>query len=466
LQRSRIHCRTCGGYKIKLNWKPNKFAKFYKIYKTSLPKQILDKKFSISQKALEKFTQAQFQQKSTSNILYNKNFFAVNSNIDLQNTNNNRFLDNKKSMQFQFLAQIMPNKNDQIHTFFDKNVKFGKSYAYFITMVDENLHETQSTAILNIAVQDLQFPNKPDFLNLYDTKNGIVISSSNKKDKDLKSFLIFRRNEEINSNFEKIAEIDAKKDSLFYVDKDVIPGNQYEYKVFCVDAFDNISLECQIKKKGFNGNLFVNDATIPFPEVKIEKTTKSLKFFVKKNDDSLIGFTIQRKDFFKNDFDFEFKSTSKTLWPNLILFDDKNFGFFEDSSINLNEIYQYRIYTVQKNQRPGAYYFSPIIKLQEFDVVDFKNKQDLNFIPFKLNSYSFEVVNSKQVPVFIKATINAIGWSYVLLKSKDGSFFQKIESIHKQFFFQVEKNKKYDLEIIFFNEAGLLKNIKGIIVQT
>jgi hypothetical protein len=54
-----------GGYKIKLNWKPNKFAKFYKIYKTSLPKQILDKKFSISQKALEKFTQAQLQQKQT-----------------------------------------------------------------------------------------------------------------------------------------------------------------------------------------------------------------------------------------------------------------------------------------------------------------------------------------------------------------------------------------------------------------
>lgn len=450
-----------GGFKIKLNWTKVPNTIFYKIYKATLPKSTLDKNFEIDQKAFEFLTRASILGGARSNILYNKENFVANKNVNLINTSS-RFDDVRKSYKFSEIAQIS-NSNSSSFTFYDKNVKFGKAYAYIVTATNTSIQESRRDNQIIVNVQDLESPSEPSIFSAVDMPAGINFSIGNKKDSDVQYFDLYRRNKEIDSKYEIVKRIEVKNGLANYLDRDIFPGNEYDYKVFSVDFYKNLSLNSSKLTKGFN-QIFINDATIPYPELEIIKDSKFLKFKVKQNHSKLLGFTIQRKDIWNHEKDFSYKSYSNSIWPQVVLFKDGE-AEFQDLNLESDKNYQYRIFTVLKNQRPGAYYTSPIINLKDFEKLSIHQNLNQKNEPYKFLNYQLNIIDNKQNPVFLNIKVNTKGHFTHFTVSLNNTT-QIIDAINSDVFLKVLQDTNYLLTLKFYDENKLLNSIDNIKFST
>lgn len=451
-----------GGFKVKLNWTKIPNTLFYKIYKAILPKSTIDRNFEIDQRAFEFLSRAPILNGAKSNILYNKDIFIQSKNVNLLNTSN-RFNDVKQNYRFFEVAQISGNDHSTIFEFIDRNVKFGKAYAYIVTATNTSIQESLKNNQIVVNIQDLESPSEPSIFSAVDMPAGINLSIGNKIDLDVQYFDLYRRNKEISLEYKLVKRIEAINGLANFSDETVVPGNEYEYKCFSVDFYKNLSSNSSKLVKGFN-QIFVNDATIPYPEIEIVKNSKFLKFKVKKNHSKLIGFSVQRKDLWMHEQDFSFKNYSNFIWPNVVLFKNGE-AEFQDSYLESNRNYQYRIFTVLKNQRPGAYFISPVINLLEFEHFKTKSILQEKTTPFKLVSYQVNLIDSKQNPAFLNLKIQTRGYftHYVI----DTGFTKEIvDSFNSNVFLKLEQNKDYSLSIKFYNEDRLLNLTENIKVST
>lgn len=456
-----LHDKFQGGYKVKLNWQHRPGALFYKIYKAVLPQSNLNKTFNVTQKTLEKVSAGSSFNNAKTNILYNKNMFIKSNQVNLDNSSN-RFLDNVQDYQFSEVSQILTEKDRAEYFYFDKNVKFGKGYSYVVTFTNESLQESPKILPITINVQELKHPEKPSILQSFTSPDGLALLIGNKLDGSICFYDIYRQNKETSSESKFIARIETQDGMASYVDRDVISGNEYTYKVFSVDFYENLSLESATITKGLN-QLFVNDATIPFPEVEMINNHGNVEFKIKKNHEKLIGATIQRKDVWKHEPSFLAKSYSNFIWPQISLFEN-NVATFKDIFLENDQRYQYRIVTVLKNLHPGAYWFSPIFTLQDLKDTMFVSGENINE-KFKLNKFSLEMVDSKQSPIFVKFNIDTSGkWSHLTVKYNDNEI--KIDALHKSFFLQFEKKQKLILKLTFFDNDKALNSIESLKVNT
>lgn len=450
-----------GGFKIKLSWSKVPNTIFYKIYKAILPKSTIDKNFEIDQKAFEFLTRANILGGARTNILYNKENFISSKNIKLLNTSD-RFKDVKKDYKFFEIAQISSSKLENLE-FYDRNIKFGKAYAYIVTATNTSIQESKKDNQIIVNVQDLESPSQPNIFSAVDMPDGINLSIGNTKDKDVQYFDLFRRNKEINLKYEFLKRIESKNGLANYLDQDIFPGNEYDYKVFSVDFYKNLSLNSSKLTKGFN-QIFVNDATIPYPQLEIIKDSKFLKFKVKQNHSNLLGFTIQRKDIWNHETGFTYKNYVNFIWPQVVLFKNGE-AEFQDCFLESNRNYQYRIFTVLKNQRPGAYYISPIIKLQDFDGASSSSPVSTKFEKYQFLNYQLNVIDQKQNPTFLNIKINIKGYFTHYTISLDNEM-QIIDSLNSNIFLKVLQNKDYQLTLKFYDENVLLNSINNIKFST
>lgn len=451
-----------GGFGVRLTWSSVDKVVFYKIYKAILPKSTLNKSFEIDQKGLEFLTQAKILGGAKTNILYNKENFVENKNVKLLNTSS-RFGDVKRDYKFFEIAQISAKKGKKIFDFYDKNIKFGKAYAYIVTATDQSIQESRKEGQVVVNIQDLESPNKPQKFTAVDSPNGMNLFISNEADKDVQYFDLFRRNKEFSLKYELVKRLEAKHGVANFLDTKIVPGNEYEYKCFSVDLYKNLSLESAKITKGFN-QIFINDATIPYPEIKITKNDKFLKFVIHKNHPNLIGASIQRKDVWRNEQDFSFKNYSSFEWPNIFLFKNDVINF-QDIWLDQDKRYQYRIFTVLKNQRPGAYYVSPIIVLNDFKNIIVDKNLEQQKEKFKLNNYQFSMIDKNQNPVFLQLKINTSGY-FTHFKILLNEEIKIVDSFNSDVFLKINQKTDYLISIKFYDEENLLNSVEGIKIST
>lgn len=446
-----IQDQYLGGYKLKLNWDAQPNVLYYKIYKAILPKTFISKNYEINQKTLEKVSPVKNINGLNNNILYNRNILNIK-----QNPINQPYL-------FFPIAQITNNNSATDYHFYDKNIKFLTGYSYVITCVNSSLQETPKGTPLCFTVEDLQQPEKPENVYATDSPEGICLTIQNKNDNRIVSFKILKRNTETEITFKECEIVSSQNGVAVYIDKNVISGNEYEYKIFSIDFYGTLSLDSKKITKGVN-SFFINDATIPYPEIEISNVDDNLLFKAKKNHKNLLGIKIERKDLWMYETAFTIKQYSSNIWPSVILFDNNGIAQFKDNFIQKSKKYQYRISNILKNNQVGSYSFSPIIDLDNFKDITINPIQNENN-NFKLKSFNIDVANHMQYPTYLKCIFNIDGyWDYTIFDFKDKQI--KIDSYNQKFYIPFFENKNNIFDIIFYKNDIEISRIKNMMVNT
>lgn len=437
-----IKNHSLGGYKVKLNWNFVPDAKMFKVYKAILPQTKQEKVYNITQVTLEKLSSRNNTTPANNNILYNKEIFKKNK---------------QKEYKFFEIAQIPFNKKNKEYSLVDNNIKLEHGYAYVVTFLNSALQESPKTNILNLSVDDFEHPPVPEDVVLNDSSEGIGVTIKTKS-ANVVSYKIFRANKDVSKNFNELCTIPTTGYVTFFLDREIVPGNEYEYKIFSIDYYGNKSLEAKKASRGFNF-YFINNATIPYPDVKMEKSIDGFIFKVKKNHNNLIGITIQRRDVWRYEQTFTAKDSTKFSWPNVLLF-EKDIVEFKDLSADPIKNYQYRIFNVLKNGTPGSYWISPVVNMNEYENKD-DNKEQITKNILKIKNFQFEPINHKQNPVYVKCHLDVSGSYDTLTVSYDNKKVN-IDYENKSFYLKFDSQKKYIINMSFIKDNEEISSLKNI----
>jgi hypothetical protein len=154
------------------------------------------------------------------------------------------------------------------YTFKDSAIAFGQSYKYFIATVDNNMIQSQRSAISTVTVEGLRVPERPRSISslIEQTRITLAITAA---DLLIEKFEVYRFEHDVNrtktatamtigdeagfstrfykrdissNNYLLIGEcINPMKGGAEFIDPFVKPGHFYTYRVYAVDIFGNKS---------------------------------------------------------------------------------------------------------------------------------------------------------------------------------------------------------------------------------
>lgn len=443
-----------GGYRVELNWKYNEAQPIvgFRVYKSKLPKPLLARNYKLSQLALEKLS-GNKNFSATSNLLYDKSYFAQNSKVSFFKSNSNRYdSDERKKQKYDYyqMGFILKNPKNEYH-FIDHGVKFGETYAYILTAVTRNLKESDRTAPLILNVEEIQTPEDIKNVRVSEKNTGILIEI-NSKSKDIKNFHIYRKRSE-DLEFELLNVIESKKETEIYLDDFVFPGNEYIYKIYAEDFFGNISWHSEQYSIEFLSNI-LNKGAIRDPMIKISFDGSNIRFDGTRNHPDVRGYRIERKDVWRFEENFEPKQYNSKPWPNVIPFDDNGNMFFIDYTANLGRSYQYRVSSVGKNSVvQSIFVFPPIVANENVSISSWMDVGIEEFQP-KLLNFDANLLSTKQVPIHCKFSWKIEGkWSFVKLIINEEE--KVIDNLHDFVYYSKFKiNSKYLVRLEVFDLNG------------
>lgn len=435
------------GFKIRLFWTynireyPNVIG--FKIYRATLPKPKLKKKYTITQKILEKTTGIHsFPTKS--NILYDKSRFSQNSLVRFESSNSNKH-DKAEgeiySYNYVSLHLLRANVYQVNYFFEDRNIKFGETYSYYVTAVTSDFRETTPVPVL-VSVEDLSTPPAPSYFEVSEIDKGLLLIIGS-KNKDVTKFKIYRR-EDSEKEFELLTEIDNNQQNVYYTDVDIFPKKNYVYRVYSENIFGNISLEGAEKVGVFRYTPITTNIEYQ-PSIQIDGGREGVRIRVKnERPDKVHSVRIERRDDWRFERGFNLKSYNGFPWTNNHFFSG-NVVDFTDKAVVEGRAYSYRITSFDLKGFPIAYYISPpLVPGDSYSSV--LNNQSPIFEKPSILSFDLDVVNSRQLPVFVKCSWQISGdWSYLIIKTDQDI---KIDNIHKSVFLDIFKpGNKYNIAV-------------------
>ena len=438
------------GYRVKLNWNySNEKTVGFRLYRATISRNLLDRKYVISQRALEVLTPGK-SSRWKNNILYNKNFFVQNSNVSFENEESSRHIEEERNqpLQYEYMGFMRSNSSGDYH-YLDHSVKFGKSYSYIITAITSTMNETERGAGFIVSIQDLTPPECSHKLKASEVANGILLNFDFSSCHDAERYIVYRRRVG-DIKWEFVEEEINTKSEVSFMDGDVSPGNEYEYKTYLKDMYGNISFSSPVSRIEYRSN-FLKKGAIIDPIVKISYEDPGIRIFGQKNSDKIIGYRIERMDVSDREMAFEIKKDkSERPWPSVFLFDDDENIELIDFNIEPGKIYKYRISSISLFGKIESLYITPPFLAAEA-VFDRTLLEGKNLSPVTIANFDVEILNSKQVPVYAKLTWDIKGdWEYIKVFYNDKNII--VDNIHNSIFIDsLEGGGSYSMFIEAYN---------------
>lgn len=454
------------GFKNVLNWEhSDPLVVGFKIYRVKYFKSLLKKKYTITQAALEKLTPIK-SHITRNNILYNKSLFVTNDNVQFADSGSNKFIqkpEDYKTTDYQEYGFIAKTKDGK-YSFVDKNIKFGESYSYFVTAVSLFAYESEPSRPVVVNVEDVESPGAPTEINFEVSAKGILLNFAANKDDDIEFFDLYKRKFD-EKDFKKVVRLPATKQAVYYLDREVIPGVDYYYKVYGVDFYDNVSLSAK-KLKGYFEDGFRRKKDIPFPEFNLEIKENTAVITGIKNDERIAGYKIERRDDWRYEKGFSSKTYNDVPWPALNTFNSSGSFVFTDYTTREGRIYSYRITSIAKNGIGSSFSVTPPLAVSggvAFGNIKAKPMPDTSV---KFKSFSVQSVDTMQKPIYALVNWKIQGnWSYLILESENVSI--QIDDIHTNAYIMLEKGKKYNFTVKLFDSNEIESDrLTGISVTT
>jgi hypothetical protein len=429
----KLEKKRTGGYNVALTWRFDALdfpdVVLFKIYRTNLGRPKLRKDYLITQKALERTTSNKLFSQS-SNQLYNKSLFSQNSKLKFENSNSTQHDKVERDIseyEYVSIATVPTKKSNVTYVYRDKNVKFGESYLYYVSAVTRNLAESVPSPVL-VNVENLRHPDKPDYLHVEEADRGLLLIASNKTDRTIDKFKIFKR-EDSEKEFQLIATID-RDETIHYLDSNVMPKKNYIYRVYSEDVFGTLSLASAEASGVFRYVPFsTNIEYQPSIEIKSDQFN-GVDFSIKNNrSDKVESVRIERRD----DWRFEKAFSSKYFlssdnWPRNIFFNSSGTAKFLDNTVPRGAAVSYRISAFSKSGLPISYFLTPPMILGE--QIKLINNQFALLESPTLNSFDVDVTSDKQMEVFVKFSWKISGdWSHVFIVANERRI--RVDNFHK-----------------------------------
>lgn len=442
------------GYKVSLSWEYNDPEVVgFRVYKAIVSKPLLQKNYLISQKALEKLTHAKTP-KFNSQILYDKNYFVESSKTKFDQSYASKFEVKSsvpKSLNYFDIGFIRKNPKGE-YEITDKNVKFGMSYSYVVSAFTKNLQETDPGRGLIVNVEDLSPPPPLEDFDATPTYSGILLSFSSHNN-DVEGYKVFRRTLG-NVKFEEIFDGPTTGQSSL-LDNSVMPGNEYEYKVYLYDYFKNVGWSSKVKRVEFKSKLLNKGAVID-PLVQIRFESPNMIIEGRKNNQRIVGYRVERQDLWMYEKDFSIKEYIEIPWPNVVQFDENNEMMLVDHTVVPGRTYRYRISSISNMGKIESLYVSPPLDPSTEPIVTSPGFVPEEIISPRVKFFDTDIMFPKQDPVYVKLFWEIEGdWEYLKISGKNVSV--RVDNIHNHIFLDsLEKEKTYNLKLEVFNLADQL----------
>lgn len=130
-------------------------------------------------------------------------------------------------------------------SFVDKGLVNGMRYAYRVTAVDRSGNESTPAETIDCVPEDRMPPAKIASLKAVSGIARVTVSFAKLSDRDLAGYLIRRRAADApDTPFVSVADLPAepaKSGRVSWIDRDVVPGEKYEYEVAARDESGNLS---------------------------------------------------------------------------------------------------------------------------------------------------------------------------------------------------------------------------------
>ena len=419
--------RNFVGYKVNLNWSYDEDDILgFKVWRSRSQKVLLRKNYVIDQTALERISGlTSFPTRNTA--LFNKQYFSQNSKLKFFQSNSTRFdkPDETNDVTIHRFSEVgfVQRDSDGQYSFCDRRVKFGETYFYVIAAVNTHGFESPKSNQCTVCVEDLNHPDSPSRFDLSLGPSSIsVVIGTKIKAKDVKAFKIFRKLlDNKKREFEEVAEVATEAtDFVDFLDFNVIPGRRYEYKVYSIDLFGNLSFSASASSIAYPVG-FDRKGDVPDPDVKIEIDENGHVIFTgEKNHPKIVGLEIERRDAWRFEQKFERKTFVGKPWPGVNAFDASGSMEFIDRTADLGRVYQYRITTIRNNGRPATYLVTPHIRIERGFQFPSGTFGDFETPSSSLERLTVDVADSKQEPVYTQLSWSISGaWDYLVLDIRD-----------------------------------------------
>lgn len=409
------------GYKVRFRWvhdfDPSKIIGF-KIWKANSSQVLLDKTYDISQSALEKLTAIKSFY-APNNALYNKCFISQNSKVKFFNSESDRYDKVNETEEYSGLEfkqiDFIKEEQDGLYEYLDKNVKFGETYYYAVSLMTKDLYETDYSHPIKINIEDLESPDSP-FFKISETASGaLIFVSTNTIAEDVSFFRVYRRSE-TETDFSKISEIKSEGNFINFVDGTLVPGKKYYYKVHSVDFFGNESYFSE-QIEFVLSSIFPSKKGTSFPKVTITSKNSVAYIEIEKTADETQGCRVERRDTWRQEVGFENKKYNQVPWPNVNFFDQNNKISLIDNTVSRNRSYSYRVTAFKKNGSIANYWITPPLEIS--DELNYSaNFEDVQTPqPVSLNSFQIDILDERQSPIYSRISWDIEGsWSYLELE--------------------------------------------------
>ncbi len=320
----------------------------------------------------------------------------------------------------------------------NEKVDYGDAVNYFAILVGANGIKSMRSNIVYVKTEKLIPPKKPnDFFTSINAR-GILISILS-QDSEPEKFEIYRKQlnslinvddsktiNVFNSNnglfcssdsrkllkneFVQVGEvINPRKTSATFVDRDVLSGKTYKYRVYSVDIFGNKSVDplefdvfySFMLKKGKNS---LSKTSI---SVDVDQKTKKIKVLLINDDKRITSLRLERRNLTLNQTLFTvpqfpgrldlkpknrgepYSNENKLIWNGVIEKNkiEKNKIEFIDIDSKIDNIYEYRVYGLDKFGNKSDYTISKKISIYNDYIPDFPINLSMKFVslnPFKI----------------------------------------------------------------------------------
>ncbi len=205
---------------------------------------------------------------------------------------------------------------------------------YAVIATDKRYNNSFKSIPIEVKRPDTIAPVKPIITNLEVKQNGIKINWINSSSEDVKYYVLYRSTELQNREI-KLKDWQAKDSLKYLMDTTVVLGEGYKYRLLVGDEDDNISVSNNPYVK-FETGYRKKMTNIKF---EVDRTKKTIKLKWNTNEKEIEKYILYR---------------AKQGAPLTVVktFDAKT-NEFTDSTLNIGNIYEYRIKPVYINGAEG-----------------------------------------------------------------------------------------------------------------
>lgn len=283
------------------------------------------------------------------------------------------------------------------YTYDDNSVMFGRQYQYYVVSVNKHMVQSNRSSIVSVDIDGLRVPPRPKAVVV--KSDGVFATLVASVDDQLvEKFEVWKKDEvasqtkrqislkTVDNGFSLVAEMlsSEQESGANWIDKFVIPGHSYVYRVYSIDIFGNKSetpFEVRVtipnKFEAVNSNL-----TTPSILAEVDSKTQKIKITIYCRDENVKKIRLERRDLTIDQHNFVVPTESaRTVLGQFSLkhssfahgeriqdgdnstwtgyFDNENGKIdFIDRLVSFDRTYQYRVYGVDDVGNRSSYDYS------------------------------------------------------------------------------------------------------------